>query len=82
MSIDDAVMISRTSRELSVKFLLVSDVKRRVIKKFGVLHPNQNMSRPAVFIIDKRGVVRYRQIGKDFTDRPPIKSLVQALSFL
>jgi peroxiredoxin len=47
-----------------------------------VLHPKEGMSRPATFIIDKRGVIRYRHIGKDFSDRPPIKGLLQALAWL
>jgi len=65
-----------------VKFLLVSDVQRRVIRQFGVLHPTEGMARPAVFIIDKKGVVRFLYVGRDYTDRPPIESILQALAWL
>ncbi len=82
ISVDDALTLSRTSRELGVRFLLVSDQKRRIINLYGVLHPKEGISRPAVFIIDKRGYVRYRHIGVDYTDRPSIESLIQALSWL
>lgn len=74
--------IQRTARELGVRFLLLSDEKRRIINLFGVLHPKEGISRPVTFIIDKRGYVRYRYIGKDYSDRPPVKRLIQVLSWL
>lgn len=79
---DDVLTIHRTARELGVRFLLISDEKRQIIKLFGVLHPKEDISRPATFIIDKRGYIRYRHIGKDFTDRPPLKRLIQIISWL
>jgi len=82
ISTDDGLAVQRTIRELGVKYLLVSDPKRRVIKQYGVLHPTEGIARPAVYIIDKRGVVRYRHIGKDYSDRPSIQSLLQALAWL
>ena len=82
ISVDDALTLSRTTRELGVRFLLVSDQKRRIINLYGVLHPKEGISRPAVFIIDKRGYIRYRHIGVDFRDRPSIESLIRALSWL
>lgn len=65
-----------------MRFLLISDVKRQITKLYGVLHPTEGVARPSVFIVDKRGIVRYRYIGKDYTDRPSIKSLLQALAWL
>lgn len=82
VSVDNVLTIHRTARELGVQFLLLSDEKRRIIKLFGVLHPKEGISRPATFIIDKRGYVRYRYIGKDFTDRPAVKRLIQVISWL
>ena len=82
ISSDDAIQMSKSIRELGVKFLLISDTQRRIIKQYGVLHPKQGISRPAVFIIDKHGLVRYVKVGKDYRDRPPSHSLLQALAFL
>lgn len=82
ISTDDTLTIHKTLRELNVKFRLISDVKRRVIRLFGVLHPDQGIARPATFIIDKRGIVRYLYIGRNFSDRPKMSVLLQALSWL
>ncbi len=72
----------QTLVELGVKFLLVSDLQRKIIRSFGVLHPQEGISRPAVFIIDKKGLIRYRKIGIDYTDRPTVKLLIQILALL
>ncbi|MBT3350378.1 MAG: peroxiredoxin family protein [Nitrospinaceae bacterium] len=82
VSTDDELKILKSSRELGVRFRLISDVERRVIGLFDVLHPKQRIARPATFIIDKRGRIRYRYIGKDYSDRPPIKGIMQVLSWM
>ncbi len=82
ISTDDELAILKTAKELGVSFRLISDTKRRIINLFGVLHPKQGIARPATYIIDKRGIVRFRHIGKNFADRPPIKMILQALAWL
>ena len=71
---------NRTLSELGVQFLIIPDEKRKIIRSFGVLHPEEGISRPAVFIIDKKGLVRFRKIGIDYTDRPTVKLLIQILA--
>ena len=73
---------NRTVSELGVQFLIIPDQKRKIIRSFGVLHPDEGISRPAVFIIDKKGLVRFRKIGIDYTDRPTVKLLIQILALL
>ena len=73
---------NRTVSELGVQFLIIPDQKRKIIRSFGVLHPEEGISRPAVFIIDKKGLVRFRKIGIDYTDRPTVKLLIQILALL
>ena len=82
VSTDDELTILKTARELRVRFRLIADVERRVISLFDVLHPEQRIARPVTFIIDKRGVIRYRYIGKDFSDRSPIEDILQVLSWM
>ena len=65
-----------------MRYLLISDSKKRVIKRYGVLHPREGIARPSVFIIDKSGVVRYVYVGRHAGDRPPIQQVIQALAFL
>lgn len=82
ISTDDALKINMSIRELSVTFPLISDPQRRVIRQFGALHPTEKIARPAIFLIDTRGVVRLVFIGKDSADRPPIQAIIQALVWL
>ena len=50
-----------------ITYPLLVDKERRVIKNYGVYHwlslEAYNIARPATFIIDKRGVIRYMYIG-------------------
>ena len=82
VSTDNEKATLRTSRELDVQFRLISDIDRRIINLFGVLHPKEGIALPVTFVIDKRGVIRYRYIGKDYSDRPQIKGLLQVLAWL
>ena len=74
--------MNRTTRELGIRYLLISDPKKRIIQHFGVLHPREGIARPAIFIIDKNGVVRYVHVGKYPSDRPQMRQVMQALAFL
>ncbi len=74
--------MNKTTRQLGIRYLLVSDPKKRLIKEFGVLHPREGIARPAIFIIDKSGVVRYVYVGRNASDRPSIQQIMQALAFL
>lgn len=82
VSTDDALRISLSVRELGVRFRLVSDPHRRVILRFGVLHPKEGLARPATFLIDAKGVVRLAHVGKDYADRPAIRTILDALAWL
>ena len=74
--------MNKTTRELGIRYRLISDPKRRIIKDFGVLHPREGIARPATVIIDRNGVVRYVHVGKYPSDRPSIQQVMQALAFL
>ena len=74
--------MNKTTRQLGIRYLLIADPKKRLIKEFGVLHPREGIARPAVFIIDKSGVVRYVHVGRHAADRPSIQQIMQALAFL
>ncbi|MFQ5895007.1 MAG: peroxiredoxin family protein [Nitrospinota bacterium] len=82
ISSDDALTVHRTSRELSISFPLLSDPERKLIRTYGVLHPREGIARPATFIVDKRGIVRYRYVGKNFADRPPVARVLRAVQWL
>ena len=87
MSLDSQFSLRAFSNSLgSLRFPLVTDFnpKGSVSKDYDIWNGESERGHNvrATFIIDKRGVIRYRHIGKDFSDRPPIKGLLQALAWL
>ena len=61
---------------------MLPDPEKKLIRRYSVLHPQEEVARPATFIIDKKGVVRFRHIGKDAADRPKNVRLLNALRWL
>jgi peroxiredoxin len=73
--------IGRDGREPDYTFL--SDPQSLVIGRYGVLNPNGGrrgaIPHPAVFVIDKQGIVRWKDIQTDYTIRPSNEAIRTAL---
>jgi len=54
-------------------FMILSDEKRTVLREWGLLHEGgfrgADISRPAEFVIDRGGVVRWRNLTDDYAVR-------------
>jgi len=65
-------------------FPLLSDYNKEAIHAYAVVNPDmiglKNISKRAVFVIDKGGVVRYREILEDARNEPDYDKLKQALA--
>ena len=65
-------------------FPLLSDYNKEVINKYGVVNPDmiglKNIAKRAVFVIDKGGVVRYREVLEDARNEPDYAKLNEALA--
>ena len=61
-------------RELGLGFPLLSDEEEQVIKRYGLLHSNgydgADISRPAVLLLDRQGVIRWAM----FTDNVRVRA--------
>ncbi|RKU33452.1 hypothetical protein C6496_21825 [Candidatus Poribacteria bacterium] len=66
-----------------ITFPLLVDKTREVIKSYGVYHwlslEAYNIARPATFVIDKAGVIRYMYIGSHQFDLAPQEEILQRL---
>ncbi len=66
-----------------ITFPLLVDKTREVIKSYGVYHwlslEAYNIARPATFVIDKAGVIRYMYIGSHQFDLVPQEEILQRL---
>ena len=50
---------------------LLSDPGHKVIDQYGLLNPNsRGLPHPATYIIDKKGIVRWRYVNVDYRIRP------------
>ena len=66
-----------------ITFPLLVDKTRNVIKSYGVYHwlslEAYNIARPATFIIDKTGIIRYMYIGTHQFDLVQQTELLESL---
>jgi peroxiredoxin len=67
-------------------FPLLSDYNKTVIEQYGVVNPDmiglKNIAKRAVFVIDRSGVVRYREVLDDARNEPDYEKVRTALSAL
>ena len=65
-------------------FPLLSDYNKETIAKYGVVNPDmiglKNIAKRAVFVIDRSGVVRYREVLDDARNEPDYTKLKQAIA--
>lgn len=62
-------------RKRGYTFLFLSDPKAEVIRRYELLHPRggpdeTDISRPAEFLIDRTGIVRWENFTEDIRVRP------------
>lgn len=62
------------SRELSEKlklpFPILSDVDHKVIDAYDLYNPEGKISKPATYVIDSKGIVRWAFFDEDYKKRP------------
>lgn len=67
-------------------FPLLSDYNKDVIRAYDVVNPDmiglRNIAKRAVFVVDKGGVVRYREVLEDARSEPDYRKLNEALGKL
>ena len=57
-------------------FPLVLDVELRAVDQLGI---RADLARPATYILDKQGQLRFAYVGATITDRPSIQSILEQL---
>jgi len=90
VSIDSHEASQRFIRDLSAKypagqfdFPLLEDKNHKVIDRYGLYNPEgSGWPHPATYVIDKQGVVRWRFVEVDYTQRASNEQILQALRAL
>ena len=69
-----------------LNFPLLSDYNKNVIRSYGVVNPDmiglKDISKRAVFVIDRSGVVKHREVLDDARNEPSYDKVKQALANL
>jgi methyl-accepting chemotaxis protein len=72
--------------ETGLPFNIMIDESREVVKAYGVWHrvglDAWNIARPALFLIDQKGIVRYSFVGERQGDFPSHEEILQQLDKL
>jgi peroxiredoxin len=68
ISVDAAPSLNVFADQNGVKFPLLSDFKREVSAKYGVLNEERGFSNRATFVIDKEGKVTAIEVGRTAID--------------
>lgn len=59
-----------------IPFPILLDVELKAVDKLGIRH---DLSKPATFILDQEGQVRFSYVGQTLTDRPSVKALLRQI---
>jgi alkyl hydroperoxide reductase subunit AhpC len=59
-----------------IPFPILVDVEQDVVKRLGI---EDELAKPSIFIVDKKGEVQYAYVGSDPADRPNVEVVLQRL---
>ena len=66
-----------------VNILFLSDVGHKVIDRYGILNQkSKGLPHPATYVIDKKGIVRWRYVEVDYRVRPTNQQILDAIKGL
>jgi peroxiredoxin len=86
VSVDTFFTLKAWADQHKFKFPLLSDFNKEVTPMYGVLNPDmiglKNIAKRAVFVIDKSGTVRHKEVVEDARNEPDYGKVKQALASL
>ena len=87
VSVDPPGVSGSLARNQGYTFPLLSDPKAEVIRRYDLMHPSggpksADIARPAEFLIDPSGTVRWRNLTEDYKVRIRGQQVLEALDSL
>ncbi len=67
---------------LALAFPLLSDDDRATIRAYDVIDEENDIAKPATFVLDADGVIRWKYVGGSPTDRPGLGTILAELCAL
>ncbi len=81
ISADEPEESADFARRTGIDFPLLSDPDLTIATAFGVANANEDTAVPAVFVLDRQGVIRWSDVGQNLADRvTPSRMLEEALA--
>ena len=84
ISVDSTFSLKAFAQTYNLPFPLLSDFNRKVTKLYGVLHDPwvalgyRGVAKRSVFLVDQRGLLRYRWVTDVPTEEPPYSEVAKA----
>ena len=86
ISVDTPFVLKEFANQNSLNFDLLSDFNKDAITKYDVVNPDmlgmKGISKRAVFVIDKAGTIRYREVTPTPGDEPNYAKVHEAVENL
>ncbi len=87
ISVDPPDETQKLREKRGYTYLFLSDSKREVIRQWDLVHPHggpngADIARPAEFLIDPSGTIRWVNLTEDYKVRIPAKEALKALDDL
>ena len=85
--VDPVAQNAEVVEQLGLSYRILSDPEMRVIDAYDLRHEGGggetgNIARSATFVIDKNGVVRWRDLTDNYRSRPRAEDIVAAVDGL
>jgi peroxiredoxin len=87
ISVDTPEVSANLCRKAGYTYTFLSDPKAEVIRRYDLLHPGagvngQDVARPAEFLLDSSGVVRWVNLTEDLRVRATPEEMLKAAETL
>jgi peroxiredoxin len=86
ISVDTFFTLKAFQEQQHLNFPLLSDFNKQVIQEYGVFNEDmiglKGIAKRAVFVIDKDGIVRYREVLDDARNEPNYEKVNEAVGSL
>ena len=86
VSVDTFFALKAFQDQQTLNFPLLSDFNKEVIRDYGVFNEDmiglKGIAKRAVFVVDKDGIVRHREVLEDARNEPDYKKLLDSVASL
>lgn len=86
VSVDTFFSLKAFQDQQKLNFPLLSDFNKQVIRDYGVFNEDmiglKGIAKRAVFVIDKDGIVRHREVLEDARNEPDYQKVLSAVASL